>query len=61
MTSLRGLCVLRLKSGEIYDVKVQDGATNQYTLKPDEYTRRGIKPPLDKLPDCTEQTQRRDG
>jgi len=52
MSSYRGVCVLRLTTGEIHGVKVIDTAGNGNVLDPSEYVRRGVQPPLDQLPDC---------
>ena len=54
MTLYKGICVFRLSSGAIFNVKVEDTAGNQLTISPDEYLRRGINPPIDQLPDCSD-------
>jgi hypothetical protein len=53
MSSYTGKCVLRTRDGIIVDVQVRDSAGHGMTLPPKEYRARGIKPPLEELPDCS--------
>jgi hypothetical protein len=53
MSSYTGKCVLRTRDGKIVDVQVRDSAGMGITLSPEEYRARGIKPPLEELPDCS--------
>ena len=53
MITYTGLCVIRLPLGEIDHVRVQDTTGNGTWLEPEEYRRRAVPPPLDQLPDCT--------
>lgn len=55
MSSYRGVCVLRLSTGEIHRVKVVDSTGLGNVLDPKEYVRRGIQPLLEQLPDCPAQ------
>jgi hypothetical protein len=52
MSSYVGECVVRVHSAEIVSVHVVDAGGNGMTLSPDEYKARGIKPPLETLPEC---------
>lgn len=53
-TSYRGICVLRLSSGEIIDVQVEDTTGMRLTLSPQQYQERGCKPQISLLPDCVQ-------
>lgn len=50
MSDYKGIAVQRLSNGEIYSVVVITPPNHKSTMEPDEYVRRGIKPPIDTLP-----------
>ena len=51
MSSYKGLYVLKLSTGEIHGVQVEDPNGISQALDPDEYRRRNISPPIEELPD----------
>lgn len=51
MSSYTGLYVQRLDNGTVFSVQVVDTAGNSLPLEPDTYVQRGIKPPIESLPD----------
>lgn len=50
-SSYRGLYVQRNSNGVIDSVQVVDTGGNSIPLPPDVYVDRGVKPPIDELPD----------
>jgi hypothetical protein len=54
MSSQTGKCVVRIQSGMIIDVHVTDSRGQGTTMAPDVYVSRGIQPPLNSLPDCSQ-------
>lgn len=54
MSEYTGIYVQRLSDGSIYAVQVKDQHGNQNSLDPQAYVERGIKPPMDSLPDKIE-------
>lgn len=53
MSQYTGKCVVRISTGEIISVHVVDTAGIGMTLSPEDYEARGVKPPLDQLPNCS--------
>ena len=53
MSSYIGVHVNRLEGGTIDSVQVKDSAGIELPISPDEYKRRGIKPPIEELPEAT--------
>lgn len=51
MSRYKGLYVQRLENGEIHGVQVVDPSGISLSLPPDIYVQRGIKPPIENLPD----------
>lgn len=51
MSDYIGLYVTRLENGEIYGVQVETDGGFSTSLLPEDYIQRGIKPPIDELPD----------
>lgn len=52
MSSYTGLFVQRLENGEIHNVQVEDTGGISIPLDPKTYMERGIKPPINQLPDA---------
>lgn len=53
MSQYTGKCIVRISTGEILSVHVVDSTGMGMTLSPEEYVARGVKPPLDQLPNCS--------
>ncbi len=60
MSSYTGLYVQRYENGTIHSVQVADPFGNSLPLDPQEYIDRGVKPPIDLLPDQADY-QRKNG
>lgn len=57
VSSYEGLYVIRSESGNIDSVQVRDHGGNSLPLTPDDYVARGIKPPIEQLPDFGQYTK----
>ena len=53
-TSYKGLFAQKLPDGSVVAVQVEDPNGNSLSLDPDTYTKRGVLPPIDQLPDQNE-------
>jgi hypothetical protein len=51
MSSYKGLYVQRFENGTIHSVQVVDTGGNSIPLDPEIYIERGVKPPIEQLPD----------
>jgi hypothetical protein len=50
-SSYKGLYVQRFEDGTIHGVQVVDTGGNSISIDPNTYIERGVKPPIDQLPD----------
>jgi hypothetical protein len=55
VTDYIGICVCRLMDGSINTVRVRLGDGNELEIDPAAYFSRGAQPPVNVLPDCSEQ------
>ncbi|MBM3859200.1 MAG: hypothetical protein FJ395_06070 [Verrucomicrobia bacterium] len=47
-----GICIVKMPSGEAVQVQMKTPTGHKNQISVSDYKRRGIKPPIEELPDC---------